>query len=359
MRNIILFLLFIAVNSCRQEAAGIRPGLNTITEAVYGTATVVPKQAYTVFSPVNGIIDRSKLEEGALVQEGVELFHISNQKAKLEKKKAQQNYSRARESYQGEVAVLQEMDERLRSAEMSLVNDSLNYARQTRLWNQNIGSHQALEAAELKFNTSRNQLGELRKAYERTREELADQVALAGTALEISGQVYDEHSIRAKMNGTVYEVLKEVGESVTTQTQVARIGSTDDFILKLLIDEVDIARVKAGQSVVVILEAYRGQAYEAKITRILPHKDERSQTFTVEAVFTKFPERLYDGLSGEANIVISRRENILTLPTEFIGPGNKVVTADGEREVVTGISDLRYTEILSGLDTNAIVYKAE
>lgn len=354
-----LFLLFVLLSSCNNEATGIRPNLTTITEAVYGTTTVVPKEAYTVFSPLNGIIDQSDLQEGGLVKKGDELFRISNQRAKLEKKKARQNYVRARENYRGEEAILQEMDERINSAAMSLINDSINYARQSRLWRQNIGSRQALEATELKFNTSRNQVNELRNAYDRTSRELADQLALAGTALEISGQFYDEHSISAEMSGTIYEVLKQVGESVTTQTPVARIGSSDDFIIELLIDEVDIARVQVGQSVAVVLDAYREQSYEAKITRIFPHKDDRSQTFTVEAVFTKSPERLYDGLSGEANIIISRRENIMTLPTELISPDNNVLTEDGERRVVTGISDLRYTEIISGIDTNTIIYQAE
>jgi HlyD family secretion protein len=78
-----LFLLVVLLNGCGTEEAGIRPVINTITEAVYGTAKVVPKEAYTVFSPVNGIIGQSSLQEGALVKKGDELFRISNQQAKL------------------------------------------------------------------------------------------------------------------------------------------------------------------------------------------------------------------------------------------------------------------------------------
>ncbi|WP_273445350.1 efflux RND transporter periplasmic adaptor subunit [Neolewinella agarilytica] len=359
MRIAHLVLLLFLLAGCSEETTGIQPGRTTITEAVYGTVLVVPKEAYTVFSPVNGIIDQSMMKEGAEVKEGDELFRISDQRAKLEKKKARQNYVQALENYQGEVAVLKEMDERINSAKMSLLNDSVNYARQARLWKQNIGSRQAFETMELKFNTSRHYINELQKTYERTRQQLADQLALAGTSLEISGQYYDEHTIRAKMSGTIYQIEKKTGESVTTQTPVARIGSSSHFILELLIDEVDISRIELGQTVVVRLDAYRNQSYEAKISRILPHKNSLTQAFTVEAVFTQAPERLYDGLSGEANIVISRRENTMTLPTELIGPDNQVLTEDGERQVVTGISDLRYTEIISGIDSNTIVYQPE
>lgn len=354
-----LLLLIIAVGSCQKTETGVRPGLSTITEAVYGTATVVPKDAYNVYSPVNGIIDHSDLEEGAVVNKGDELFRIGNQQAELENKKARQQYVSARESYQGDAAVLSEMKDRLLSAQLGRINDSINYERQARLWRQNIGSKQALEAMELKFRTAQSTVKELQNAYARTQRELASQVTLAGTALEISGQRVGDYITRAEISGTVYEVLKEVGESVNTQTAVARIGSTNDFIIELLIDEVDIARVNEGQEVVIILDAYRDQPFTAKVTRILPHKDSRSQTFTAEAVFVTPPVRLYDGLSGEANIIISRRKNVLTLPTELIGPDQLIMTPDGERRVETGISDLRYTEIVSGIDTSTIVYQTE
>lgn len=348
-----------SISSCTQEEEGIHPGLTTITEAIYGTVKVVPKEAYNVYSPVNGIMERSNLREGALVNEGDELFQISNQRAELERKKARQNYARARENYQGESAILSELEERLQSSRMSKVNDSLNYVRQARLWGQNIGSRQALENTELKFKTAQNQVNELSKAYERTRRELADQLALSRTSLEISGQFSAEHSVKSEMSGIVYEVFTEIGESVTTQAPVARIGSTADFILELLIDEVDISKVQTGQKVIVRLDAYRQEPYEAEVVRVLPHKNERSQTFTVEAIFTTLPAQLYDGLSGEANIIISSRANTITLPSEFIGPDNTVRTEEGEKRVVTGISDFRRTEIISGLDTNTLVYKPE
>lgn len=355
----LLLLLPIVLGSCQKTETGVKPSRNTITEAVYGTAKVLPKDAYNVYSPVNGIIDQSYLKEGVVVNKGDVLFRIGNQQVELERKKARQQYSSARENYRGDAAILRELEDRLLSAKLGRVNDSINYERQARLWQQNIGSKQALETMELKYRTAQNTVKELQNAYARTKRELANQVTLASTALEISGQRVGDYLTRAEIAGTVYEVLKEVGESVTTQTAVARIGSTNDFIVELLIDEVDIARVSEGQEVVVILDAYRDQPFTARVTRILPHKDSRSQTFTAEAVFTTSPPRLYDGLSGEANIIISRRKNVLTLPTELIGPNQLVRTKDGERRVTIGASDLRFTEILSGIDTSTLVYPTE
>ncbi len=355
--QVLLALALLVAHGCGQTKTGIHPSSDTVTEAVYASATVVPREAYTASPSANGIIEWIDLQEGATVNQGDVLFRIDDRQAELERERTRQLYTDARESYRGNAAVLREMEERLATARLGRVNDSINFARQVRLWDQQIGSKQALETMELRFRTARNTVRELERAYARTREELANQVELAETALRMSEEHTDDYVTRAEMTGTVYEVFKEVGEAVTTQMAVARIGSTHDFIIELLIDEVDVARVREGQRVVVLLDAYPEQPLEAELTRILPHKDSRSQTFTAEAVFIRRPDRLYDGLSGEANIVVARRENVLTLPTEFIGPDRTVMTPDGERRVETGISDLRVTEILGGIDSSTVVYQ--
>ena len=38
------------------------------------------------------------------------------------------------------------------------------------------------------------------------------------------------------------------------------------------------------------------------------------------------PNVLYPGLSGEANIIIAKKENVLTIPKEYLIDGNKVKT---------------------------------
>jgi HlyD family secretion protein len=346
-------------SACGEKRQGIHPKVSTLTEAIYSAVTVVPQSSYTVFPSVSGIIEVCELEEGMLVSQGEVLLKIKRDQADLEQRKAVLQYEQARKNYAGDKAVLYEMTERINSARSKLIVDSSTFARQARLWQQNIGSRQTYEQAMLVFETSRNQLRELTSAYDRTQGELGTQLALAATAVKQRQSTYEDYLIRAEFSGTVYEIFKEQGESVTPQTPLARIGSTHDFTLQLSIDETDIARVEKGQEVIVSLDAYPMKTFMAEVTKITPRKDELTQTYAAEAIFLKAPPKLFDGLSGEANIVVSRREGIMTLPTAFVGQGNVVVTAEGSRTVVTGITDFKNVEIISGIDTSTIVYQAE
>ena len=62
-------------------------------------------------------------------------------------------------------------------------------------------------------------------------------------------------------------------------------------------------------------------------------------------------------LAGLATLGTGIAVHALTLPTEFIGPDNTVLTVDGKHSIITGISDLRYTEIISGIDSGTTVYQ--
>ncbi len=352
-------LLLFLLTSCQEQEEGVPVAYRELTEAVYGTATVTPRHSYTVYPPVSGIIETSSLRVGNKVAAGDDLFKISTTQAAINQQKAALNLEQARADYQGEVAVLRELEEKLASARIKLQHDSLNYARQARLWEQNIGSKQQYEGMHLAYQTSRNTSRELQNSYLRTKRELANRVALAKNALALSANNYGDHYVHAAIDGTVYQVFKDIGESVGPQTPVAEVGSTDDFLINILVDEVDIARIETGQSVVILLDAYGQETFSATIQRVLPLKDARSQTFTVEAEFTTPPPRLYSGLSGEANIIITQRSGILTLPSQYINENNQVLTAGGLRQITPGLSDLRYTEIVSGLEEGDVVYQAE
>lgn len=356
---IILLGLVLSFSGCNPEQTGIKPSVETITEAVYSSVTVVPKKSYTVYPAVAGIVEASVLEEGVQVAKDEVLLSIKSEQANWERKKAQLQYEQAKRSAGGEKAILLEIQERINSAVAQLRVDSSAYARQDRLWRQNIGSRQIYEAAQLKYETSQNRLNELRSTYTRTQSDLAAQTALAATVLDQRKSAFADHVVRAEFTGTVYEVFVEEGESITPQTPIARIGSTDDFIIRLSIDEADVVRIEKDQEIIVTLDAYKGASFTAVFTRIAPQKDERTQTYTAEAVFKDGPDRLFSGLSGEANIIISRRENVVVLPAEFIGANNTVVTDAGEQTVVTGITDFRHTEIISGIDTSTLVYQAK
>jgi len=357
--TIIPFLFLLILTACSKQKKGIKAEYRNVTEAVYSTATVQPRNVYKVYPQLSGIIDKIMIAEGDEVKEGDLLLKIIDNKSEVNVENAQLKYEIAKESYSGESARLKEIEEQISTARVRVKNDSINYMRQKRLWEKNVGSRLEFEQKELAFDVSKNDLASLLNNYKRTKAELQRQMEIAKNTVQINKLNSDDFNLKSKMNGLVYSVQKEEGESVTPQTVVAIIGSKADFILSLLIDEVDIRKVFEGQKIVLTLDAYPDTVYQARVAKIFPEKDERSLTFKVEAKFVTRPERLLKGLSGEANIVISEKQNVLSLPSQYITEDNKVNTEDGPVMVQTGLRSLDFTEIISGIDSSTVIKSLE
>jgi multidrug efflux pump subunit AcrA (membrane-fusion protein) len=161
------------------------------------------------------------------------------------------------------------------------------------------------------------------------------------------------------MNGKVYALYKEPGELVNSMEPLASIGSATSFIIEMLIDEVDIVKISENQEVMLVLDAYNESVFKAKVFKIYPKKDERNQTFLVEAIFEDSPKVLYPGLSGEANIIIRKKDNALTIPKAYVIDGDKVKTDDGLTTITTGLQNMEYIEVLSGINKDTYIYNPE
>ena len=152
--------------------------------------------------------------------------------------------------------------------------------------------------------------------------------------------------------------MKEKGEMVNTQTAVAMLGDANAFILELQVDEYDIARVIPGQKIVLSMDSYKGQMFEALLQKINPAMNERSKSFTIEANFITAPKTLFPNLTCEANIVIQEKEKALTIPRNFLMEGDLVLLENKEkRKVTTGLKDFKKVEIINGLSKNEFILK--
>ena len=231
--------------------------------------------------------------------------------------------------------------------------------RQKRLWDQKIGSEAEFEVKKLNYQASANTLEQLQNQYQRTKNNLRTKVLLADNSFESAMVNTKDFTLTSKINGKVYAIYKKEGEIITLQQPLASVGSASVFVVDLLVDEVDIVKLKKGQKVLINLDAYESRVFTGRINKIYPKKDERTQTFKVEAVFEEAPRILYPGLAGEANIIVSESENILTIPLEYLIDGNKVKTDDGLKIVNVGRKNMVEVEILSGIDINTEIYRPE
>jgi multidrug efflux pump subunit AcrA (membrane-fusion protein) len=357
-RFLIPLLAFLIV-SCNHNDEGITPEKTTLVESVYASALVQPDSLYEVYSSVTGILDKQLVEEGDTVSKGQPLFQIFNKTPELNRENARLNLQLAQEELSGNAAVLDGLEKELHTAKLKFHNDSVNFMRQKRLWEQQIGSNAEYDNKKLQYESSLNNLQVLQNRYGRTKNDLQTRMQQAENNYQTAIVNTGDFTITSKINGKVYAIHKNEGEIITAQQPLASMGKSAVFIVELLVDEVDIVALKKGQNVLITLDAYSNTVFEGKIDKIYPKKDERTQTFKVDAVFDKMPEVLYPGLAGEANIIVAQKENTLTIPLEYLMEGNTVMTDDGPQEVSLGVQNLKKVEILSGIDEHTKIYKPE
>jgi HlyD family secretion protein len=300
--------LVMVLFSCSHGPDKISPTQRTLIESVYSSVTIQPDSLYQVYAIVSGILDANLVEEGDLVSKNEHLFQIINNTPKLNTQNAKFALDLARENYMGSATILSSIESEIGAAKLKYKNDSINYFRQKKLWDQNIGSKGQYDTQKLNYELASNQLRLLQNRLGRVKNELETGVKQAQNNYQTAFIATKDFTVDSKITGKVYALYKEPGEVVTSMEPLAVIGSAKRFIIELLVDEVDIVRISLGQNVVINLDAYSDQVFNGKVSKIYPKKDERNQTFTVEAIFLNRPEVLYPGLSGEANIVIAQKK---------------------------------------------------
>lgn len=342
--------------SCKSEQEKTQPVVQDITESVYASGIVKSEDQYQVYSTVNGLIQQVLVTEGDIVKKNQPIINVINETSELNRQNAQLAAEYADVNVNRDK--LNELRINIDLAKSKVQNDSALLERQRSLWAQQIGTRNDLEQRELAYQNSVTAYQAAILRYNDIEKQLNFAAKQARKNLEISTTLSGDYVIRSKTDGKVYSILKEKGEMVNPLSPVAVIGDADEFLLELQVDEYDIAKIRLGQQVLINMDSYKGQVFEGKITKIDPIMDERSRSFTVEAVYTAMPPVLYPNLTVEANIIIQTKKNALVIPRSYLTEDNYVMTGDKQKKkVITGLKDYQHVEIVSGLDKNDVILK--
>jgi len=184
--------------------------------------------------------------------------------------------------------------------------------------------------------------------------------------LALQRALLDQATLRAPFAGIIAEINGEVGEFVTPSPPGIPTPPAVDLIddsclyVEAPIDEVDAARVKPGMPVRISLDAFRGEHFAGKVSRIAPFVrdlERQARTVDVEARFDPVPTdlALLTGYSADLEVIIEQRPQALRIPTESLLEGRRVLRYDPvagvlrEVQLRTGLANWRWTEVLDGL----------
>ena len=356
MKSFFVITAMLLLFACKEKTETIQPKRQNITESVYASGIVKSGDQYQVFANTSGLISKLNVTEGEQVYKGQTIAMLSNKALRLnaESSKIAADFN----AFENNRARLEEMRQNIDLARQKKENDALMAVRQRNMWQQGLGTHVELEQRELAAKNSATTYENAQLQYEQLRKQLNYAAQQSRANASAGAAQVSDLAVKSDVTGKVFTIMKKQGEMVTPQTPIAIIGDSRAFYLELQVDEYDIAKIEPGQKIMVSMDSYKGQAFEAVVSKIIPYMNDRSKSFTVQATFTDPPPKLYPNLTVEANIIIQVKNNVLLIPRAYLVDNTFVILKNGEkRKVVTGVKDYQQVEIISGLKQEDIISK--
>ncbi|MGN1141831.1 MAG: efflux RND transporter periplasmic adaptor subunit, partial [Oliverpabstia sp.] len=161
----------------------------------------------------------------------------------------------------------------------------------------------------------------------------------------------------------VAEMMEEEIEEnygVTTTSWLS-ITPQDSMEITITIDEMDILLLQEGQDACVTLDAFPGQSFDGKVTRINLNGVNSGGSSKYEAVISiDRMENMLAGMNASVSITVDTKENIVMIPVEalvedetgiylYASYDEETGNFGDQIQVTTGISDGENVEIVSGL----------
>lgn len=371
--------------------------LRTIKEVVSGSGKIYPEIEVKISSDVSGEIVKLNIKEGdsvkvnqvlAIVNPDTYESIVERANASLNNSKAQLANSRAR--IQGNIAQKEQIVSQIKSAKNA-------YERTKSLHSQGVVSDSDLEKSQSSYEvllaTLKSAEANILSARE-TAKAAEYMVKSAQASLKESKANLKRTTIISPIDGIVTMLAVEEGERVvgTRQmagTEIMRISNLDNMEVRVEISENDILKVKKGDTTIIEVDAYIGKKFTGKVFEVANSSsdisnrslnsdkvtnfivkvriDQDSYKDLLDESINSFPFR--PGMSATVDIYTKSKNNVLTVPIQTVTTREKKKDDEtkGELEevvfvidndtviktnVVTGIQDDEFIEILKGLKEN-------
>jgi RND family efflux transporter MFP subunit len=279
---------------------------------------VVARRLATVSSKVTGRIAEVLFEEGAAVEEGQVLARLDDATAQADHEVAVRSLEAARRS-------LREIEVRLADAQKTL-------DRNRSLVERALVSRSVLDASEAEVAALQARLAAA-----------GAEVNVAQARVAVSRQGLDDLQIRAPFAGVVISKDAQPGETVSpisagggfTRTGIATIVDMDSREIEVDVNEAYINRVRDGQRVEAVLDAYPDWKVPGRVISIVPTADRQKATVRVRIGFEQLDPRILPDMGIKVRFLEDRAGTEPASPTL----DSRALVRDGEGTSVWVVRD--------------------
>jgi RND family efflux transporter MFP subunit len=346
----IIIFVFLAT-SCGKKKAETQTIRKDLTETVFASGALEADAKYNLTAQSEGYLTEVNIEDGDLITVNQLVAVIDNRTSNINAQSANEQLAISKINVSPNAPSLRQIEANIQIAQEKLNQDKLQMERYKKLYEVASVSKLESENMTLAYQTSKANVAALQEQYQAIKLQ-AEQQLIAQQSLSKANSVNVSYNqVRAFVAGKIYKKLKQKGDYVRKGDVIATVGSASQIYAKLNIDESSIANVKIGQQAVMQLNTNKSKQYKGEVYEILPTFDENSQSFVVKVRFTESLDFTIAGTQLEANLIVANRKNVLLIPRNYLGYGNKVVVK-GEKDPVVvqvGFVSSDWVEIKSGL----------
>ncbi len=323
-------------------------------EAVYATGTVEPVERVVVKARLSEHVARILVKEGDVVTAGQLLAELDDPIRAFALRQGQAQLGRAKVQAGARSPQLAGLAAQQRGLETQLEQARLELDRTTRLARTAAVAQAELDAARAKValldaqvQAAAEQLRSAKLDLAATREQLTAQVG--SLAAEVS-----EGAVTSPLAGVVLRRDVEPGEVVAQNQALFEVADTRTLVIELHVDEADIARISDGPAptaAALSFYAFPGQAFAGTVAEILPEPDRIRRAYTVRVRLDQPIAGLRVGMTAEANLIVTRRDDAVLVPIEALDGDHAWFAVAGRavrRPVTVGIRGLTDAEITAG-----------
>ncbi|MEO8191238.1 MAG: efflux RND transporter periplasmic adaptor subunit, partial [Acidobacteriota bacterium] len=146
--------------------------------------------------------------------------------------------------------------------------------------------------------------------------------------IPISGNAASQKArVTAPMSGVVIKKGVELGETVTSGvssfnagTVLFTVADLKSLLIRVNLNEVDIAKVHVGQPVRITLDAYPQKVFTGKVRFVAPAAKlvEKIKVFEVEVALDELGDSFKTGMSANVEILGEKRDKAVSIPLEAL-----------------------------------------
>jgi len=195
-------------------------------------------------------------------------------------------------------------------AEADLFDADRKYGRAKEMFKDNLISQQQYDEAASRFESAQATYDLALQEVNRLKAQLISSEASAALA----AKKLSDATIRAPYSGAVETRNVHPGEYVRLQSPVLVLVRTDRLRARLAVPERWAGWIKEGATVDLHLEAFPGETFEGRISRINPTVSQESRTFEAEALLDNSRGRLKPGFFVQASMPSEREDKAIFVP---------------------------------------------